>query len=103
MLRAWPGLQPAGPVMRSAFSAIRHRAPWLVALPGLMLLAGLVVGGGHHHDAASDHACAVCTLSHAPAPGPVAAPLPAAPVTFGERIVLPSDRARIVRTPVGHS
>lgn len=89
--------------MRSALTAIRCRAPWLVALPGLMLVAGLFVGGVHHHDAASDHACAVCTLSHAPATTTVVAPLPAAPVTFGERIVLPSDRAHAVRTPVGHS
>jgi hypothetical protein len=50
----------------------------LLLLPGLLLLLGLVAGGLHHH-AREDgaHACAICTLSHAPATATVAQAEPA--------------------------
>jgi hypothetical protein len=58
----------------------------LALLPGLLLLLALVAGGVHHH-AREDgsHACAICTLSHAPATATVAAIEPAPTLTV-ERV-----------------
>jgi hypothetical protein len=62
------------------------RACRLALLPGLLLLLALVAGGVHHH-AREDgsHACAICTLSHAPATATVAQIEPA-PTLHVERV-----------------
>ena len=62
------------------------RACRLALLPGLLLLLALVAGGVHHH-AREDgaHACAICTLSQAPATATVAQAEPA-PTLHVERV-----------------
>lgn len=72
---------------RSLF--FRHCRRWAALLPGLMLLAGLVVGGIHHHAEGSDRACAVCTASHAPAAATDLPAIVAAPTDWSERVDLP--------------
>ena len=62
----------------------------LLLLPGLLLLLGLVAGGVHHHAReAGAHACAICTLSHAPAATAVAQIEPT-PSRHAERLTLPA-------------
>ena len=58
----------------------------LALLPGLLLLLALVAGGVHHHAREdASHACAICTLSHAPATATVAQVEPA-PTLYVERV-----------------
>jgi hypothetical protein len=75
----------------------------LLLLPGLLLLLALVAGGVHHH-AREDgsHACAICTLSHAPATAAVAAIEPA-PTLHVERVATPSAEAPRSTGPVSPS
>jgi hypothetical protein len=88
--------------MNALLSKLSQRARWSVALPGLMLLVGLVVGGVHHHEGGDTHACAVCAASHAPATTAVAITALAAPVPRREGIVLPAVDICPSRTPHEH-
>jgi hypothetical protein len=76
--------------MNPSRSSPRSLARRMLLLPGLLLLLGLVVGGVHDH-AREDgsHACAICTLSHAPATATVAQVQPA-PTMHAERVVASS-------------
>jgi hypothetical protein len=75
----------------------------LALLPALLLLLGLVAGGVHHH-AREDgsHACAICTLSHAPATAAVAAIEPET-TTLSARVTLPAAVAPRAAGPVSPS
>jgi hypothetical protein len=75
----------------------------LALLPGLLLLFALVAGGVHHHASeGSSHACAICTLSHAPATATVAKIEPA-PTLHVERVVPSSAHAPRFAGPVSPS
>jgi hypothetical protein len=69
----------------------------------LLLLLALVAGGVHHH-AREDgsHACAICTLSHAPATTTIAAIEPA-PTLHSERVALHSAAAPCFTGPASPS
>lgn len=66
---------------------LRHDLRGLILVPAALLLLGVFVGGIHHHDGgSSERACAVCTISHAPATVTIAGiPLPA-PAEWSERL-----------------
>jgi len=54
--------------LRAPTALLRGWTGLLGTLLTLLLLGVLVVGSVHHHsDSASDHACAICSASHAPA------------------------------------
>jgi hypothetical protein len=58
----------------------------LSVLPGLVLLLALVAGSAHHHaHEGTSHACAICSLSHAPATTTVAVAVKA-PTVSAERV-----------------
>jgi hypothetical protein len=80
---------------RPAVASLLHR---LALLPAVLLVLGLVVGAVHDH--AQDggaRACAICTLSHAPATTTVAEAEPA-PAPRVERVALPAaDAPRAAR------
>ena len=78
---------------------LRHDVRGLIIVPAALLLLGVFVGGIHHHDGAtSERACAVCSVSHAPATVSVAGiPLPA-PIEWSERL-LPAHTSASVSRP----
>jgi hypothetical protein len=86
--------------LRLPTSRLTHR---LLLLPGLLLLLGLVAGGVHHH-AREDgsHACAICTLSHAPATTAVAGIEPA-DIPTSTRVIAPPAAAPCCAGPVSPS
>jgi hypothetical protein len=51
-------------IATASFRPLAHR---LSPVLGLLLLVTLFAGGTHHHEDGRDHACAVCTVGHAPA------------------------------------
>lgn len=75
---------------------------WCVALPGLMLLLGLVIGGVHHHEGGIGHPCAVCTVSHSTSTAAVERATLAGPTMWSERIVLAAESSRPSRPTLGH-
>jgi hypothetical protein len=88
--------------MNSLIVTFRRYARFGIALPGALLLLGLIVGGVHDHERAPDHSCAICTMSHAPATTTVAAAPLAAPTTCRERVVESFAEIRVTHVAPGH-
>ena len=67
----------------------------LLLLPGFLLLLGLVAGGLHSHvREGGAHACAICTLSHAPAIAAVAGIEPVGAPHVTRVVPLPAEAPR---------
>lgn len=89
--------------MNALADMLRLRLRWALALPALLLLAGLVVGAVHHHDdGPTVHPCAVCTASHAPAIDTVERATLEAPARWSERVVCVQAESRPSRSLRGH-
>jgi hypothetical protein len=75
--------------MNTVLATQRRLARHLGPVLGLLLASSLVVSALHHHEGStSGHACAVCSVGHAPAVTTVTATGTAALAPSAERVVV---------------